>query len=337
MELELTNCSNLKMDYVVDLPKELNARTVPPILKNLQGENVAVYTLDMANVRMVRPAGICFLVCMLAVLAPKRGSRGVRIRIVNLSESVESFLCTLGFFSTLKKRVALIGSEDMIANDERRRRRNEKAANDAYWRGGQESDKPLVWPIETIFEKSTEGYLSNSQFESDCARFIDRAVVKFRGLFIEELGMAHVDQGLFWQSNRELYKNIYDHSESWGIVSVFGRPNHGTIFTYHDVGIGMLASINVNHEEGEQLTSDLEAIKWAIVDGNSSKKIGNEGWTENSGVGLSIVSEMVIESRGRIEIRTGGTIYCHDGQSDWRSLNTDFFPGTHVSVFIPSN
>ena len=41
------------MEYVVDLPKELNARTVPLILKNLKEQNATVYTIDMENVRMV--------------------------------------------------------------------------------------------------------------------------------------------------------------------------------------------------------------------------------------------------------------------------------------------
>ena len=53
VELEPPNCSNQRMEYVVDLPKELNARTVPLILKNLKEQNATVYTIDMENVRMV--------------------------------------------------------------------------------------------------------------------------------------------------------------------------------------------------------------------------------------------------------------------------------------------
>ncbi|MGZ8748804.1 MAG: ATP-binding protein, partial [Mycobacterium sp.] len=154
--------------------------------------------------------------------------------------------------------------------------------------------QPVILPIELVAD-SQDCVVASSR-DTDCTRFLNRAAEVFEVLPTAGFQIFSGDLRDFWRILAELYKNIYDHSNSWGLVTVVARPQYGTVISFHDLGIGILKS--VESLGARSLTSDEQAIRWALIEGNSSK-VGN------SGLGLALVSRFVSTCVGQFEIRSG--------------------------------
>ena len=126
-----------------------------------------------------------------------------------------------------------------------------------------------------------------------------------------------------------LYKNVYEHSQSWGLATIVARPAHGTVVSYHDIGIGIPGSLRSSPSVQPRFGTDREAIAWALEEGHSSRK-------GNSGLGLSLVSGYVEAAQGTIEIRSGSCRLYRTGPSNkWLADEVTPFAGTHISFHLP--
>ena len=128
----------------------------------------------------------------------------------------------------------------------------------------------------------------------------------------------------FRQSNIELYKNIFHHSESWGIGSIHARPKHGTTVCYCDIGIGFMASV-------KKFQTEAQSIEWALVDGHTSKPNG-----DNDGYGFTLIQEFVFKRKGSISIRSGDCLMELDSNLRFKTRTVPRFLGVQLSFFIPA-
>jgi hypothetical protein len=308
---------------------EVNARTIDSLIP--KGEipaSMSEITLDMSDVRLVKPAGICHLLCFLAWLSGQSRSF-LPVRVIQPPEAVASYLATLGFFSALRSITRLIGCENLIRlEQDRRNRRLERLRGRTVGIHRQtRPPRPVVLPIEVILQRSpTE---TTDSFESNCMGFVSRAADTFEQLFESQLGVAFANVRQFWQANVELYKNIYEHSQSWGLATIVARPGHGTVVSYHDIGVGIRGSLNASQAVQPKFATDGEAIRWALQEGHTSKQ-------GNSGLGLSLVTGYVQAAVGTIEIRSGGCRLFRSGPaSEWVAQEVSAVVGTHVSFHLP--
>lgn len=314
----------------------LNARSLDAVLSEfpLTTHSPDEIVLDMTHVRHVKPGGVGQLVSFLSWFSSRGGAPTVPTTIVGLSEPVASFLATLGVFSILKRHAGLTDAEHLIDLEHQRRTRGQ--ARDRMRPLGvqatQSAPAAVVMPMELIPKgTSTLSVTAKAEFEYQCNEFVNRAVDKFEHLFQAGFlgGILHPQQ--FWHANVELYKNVFEHSESWGLAIVFATPKPptpGTVVSYHDWGIGIPASVARVLPSG---THDEAAIRWAIKERNTTRP-GNDG------LGLSIVADCVRTLQGRIEVRSGSCRLIGDGgDGGWIGQQVPRLPGTHISFFIPSS
>ena len=224
----------------------------------------------------------------------------------------------------------------MVRSESEKKQLRRKRQKQAIFDNSFDDDgHPIVWPIETIPRKG--GSIGDKDFENACQYFVNYAAGTFDRLFSSShFNFNKGDKHNFWSSNVELWMNIFEHSDSWGLATIHANPSHGTTVCYHDVGMGIKGSVNSSSKAGkefEKFETDCNAMKWALKEGNSSKLGGN-------GIGLSIVEDFVLSRRGTIEIRSGECLLQkrpgdQPGEKYWRSNNVPWFPGTQINFFVP--
>lgn len=127
------------------------------------------------------------------------------------------------------------------------------------------------------------------------------------------------------ESIYEIFINAQIHSESEFIYTC-GQffPKTNTIeFTITDTGIGFKNKIN---ERFKSSLSSIQAIKWALMDGNSTKE------NVSGGIGLAILTEFVKMNKGKFQIVSDSGFYQLDSKDEQSKQFDGAFPGTIVNM-----
>lgn len=309
------------------------------IQKKRMSHTIVDMVLDLSDARYIEPEGALYLVCLCSVLTTgkmKEIASPASFCLRRPPEGVLTYLTTLNFFIQMSGKARLLGCEDLVhlEHERRQRSRNEQASNtlDNHLNA---DDHPIIWPMETIDRKL--GSIDRGDFEDTCSHFINNAYDQFGKLFSSShFNFDEANMKEFFSANGELYKNIYEHSDSWGLGLIHARPYYGTTVCYDDIGIGVKESVNSSPKAGRQFEKfemDYEAMKWALTEGHSSKISGD-------GEGLSIVEDFVLSRNGTVEIRSGRCFMYkkpgdESGEENWRVRNVPEFPGTQIKFFIP--
>lgn len=272
--------------------------------------------LDLSQIKYIDPEGALALICFCSAI--KRKNKNANFHFVYPIESVLNYLKTLGFFGQMSDKAGVIEIQDIVHYENElkheRRIRQKKYSN-------QINLKSIIFPFKTISQQID--FMGGSDFENMIGKFVKSIIHSFTELFKSpHYNFNGEDQHNFLLSNVELYKNIFEHSESWGIASIHARPNHGTTVCYYDIGIGFKASVG-------KFDSERESIEWALIDGNSSKP-----GDDNDGFGLTIVQDFVLKRNGKIKIRSGDCLLQIASTSKQKN-KVSKFPGVQISYFIP--
>jgi len=272
--------------------------------------------LDFSGIKFIDTEGALSLICFCSAI--KRKNENTNFNFVYPTENVLRYLITIGFFGQMNDKVGYEGRQDIIhyenESKEERRLKQRKILN-------RESPKSIILPIETI-PKQMDSF-GGMDFENRVGIFTNHVIDSFDELFSSEhYNFTGEDQHNFLLSNVELYKNIFEHSKSWGIALIHARPNYGTTVCYYDIGIGFKASV-------AKFDTEHESIEWALIDGNSSK-LGDE----NDGFGLTIVQNFVLKRKGKLKIRSGDYLF-QIISSSIEKQKVPKFSGVQISYFIP--
>lgn len=156
------------------------------------------------------------------------------------------------------------------------------------------------------------------------ANYLDRHL---RGKGIPRMSQAMGKR--FTQSVFEVYQNSVIHSKSSVGLFICGQfyPQLQRLdLTIADAGIGIRT--NVRRRLGPLITS-VEAIRWALQEGNTTKGSGQPG-----GVGLKFLTDFIELNGGRIQIASRYGFYeHHQGAETFLKLIADL-PGTTVNLEI---
>ncbi len=133
----------------------------------------------------------------------------------------------------------------------------------------------------------------------------------------------------FRQSLLEIFLNARIHSESKSGVAVCGQfyPNmHRLDFSISDAGIGIRD--NVRRYTGNPKVNSLNAIRWALTEGKTTKK------DQPGGLGLKLIKEFIEINGGKLQIvsRFGYYEFSSNGEI-FEKMEHDF-PGTCVNIEI---
>jgi len=162
---------------------------------------------------------------------------------------------------------------------------------------------------------------------SDGGRFEDYIQYHLKGK-----GIPDMSEGLgriFKQSIFEVFQNVVIHSGSRLGVFVCGQfyPNLQRLdLTLADWGVGMRTNVR-NYLK--QNVSSVEAIRWALMQGHTTKTGSQPG-----GVGLTFLKEFITSNEGKIQIVSRQGFYeFQSGKEEVFKMESDY-PGTVVNLEI---
>lgn len=318
----------------------VTARTLDAILKEATRQkgrespepDVVNLIVDLSRVNVIRPDGAIGLVCLCSALMTNKVKEirsPTTIYLRRPPERVLSYLTRIGFFTQMSVKANLLGHGDLVHLEDQWKERDRNERTQGILGERFDSDKrPIVWPMQLIGRR--EDQYTRRDFEDACQHLVNNAADHFYKLFSSRhFNFDESDRHDFLLANYELYMNVYDHSGSWGLAMIHARPEYGTFMCCSDIGMGIRESVNASPNIKRNFDTDYDAIKWAVVEGNSSKVGGN-------GLGLNIVEDFVSSRKGIIEIRSGECLLQkRSGDADWEAHRVPWFPGTQVNVFVP--
>lgn len=142
----------------------------------------------------------------------------------------------------------------------------------------------------------------------------------------------------------EQFSNVFRHSESevgFFCSGQFYPKKKEFYFTIVDNGVTIKHNVNkylkkltkenkglLNFSKYQELNG-LEAIKWALIDNNST--------TGSGGFGLSLLKELIMKSKGRLEIVSNDGYYQINGGIESGEILQKKFNGTIISVGLSTD
>lgn len=310
-----TDFENDKISFV--LPENVSANILDTLIVTYRNvSELQSIDINFSKVKYIDIEGAVSVICFFASL--KQKNKRIKFNLTYPIESVFSYLLTLGFFGQLITRLEIIEGQTIISYEKNLiQERKIKQKINSF----KIPSNPIILPIEIIQQK--QDWISGSDFESMLGTFVNQAMNSLEAIRESPFyNFDGKDYYSFRESNVELYKNIFQHSKSWGLTTIHARPKYGTTVCYYDIGIGFKESIGL-------FKSDEEAIKWALIDGHTSKPEG-----DNDGFGLTLVQDFVFERNGAIKIRSGSCLL-QITSSGIKTTTVPFFPGAQISFFVP--
>lgn len=148
---------------------------------------------------------------------------------------------------------------------------------------------------------------------------------KLAGIFVSRLG--------------EMYLNALEHSEAKYTIGAkfFNERKDKYCFCCYDTGIGIPSSVNkYRTSNGEIILSDVDAVKWALKQGHSTKQAIPNSFeaTVPRGVGLSLLNSFAKANQGTIQICTGKALYIYDKNGEHYYYLDKEFMGTFFQMEI---
>ena len=124
----------------------------------------------------------------------------------------------------------------------------------------------------------------------------------------------------------EIFINAQAHGDTKNIFSC-GQfyPQKGKV-DLSIVNLGSTIQKNVSHYK-KLNTSSIEAIKWAIQEGNTTRKDVIPG-----GMGLSILLSFIALNRGRVQIISGDGYWENSQSGPYKNSFANYFDGTIVNI-----
>jgi len=324
----------------ISLGYELNTNTFENLLVELLQKMQAQCLIgnkiifDMSKLKHIRIGGLINFLSLCGAIRMGNLLEDMEIQRIDFkfpSTKIMDYLHWMQFFKVSSICGIIENSESLSKEDEKffeiwgGKIRKYRSEIDPMKR---EQYKARIFPIRFIPLSA-----KIADFESECIRFVNDLVDVFEPVLEYDLNFPKKLRRGFWESNKELFKNIYDHSKSWGIVAVQVLKDE-VVFSYSDIGIGIKNSLQETLMTKYNLDEidDCFAIKEAIKKGISSKKLDLEN-SSNLGLGLYIVTEYTKKTKGRMLIRSGKCLYSING----KPKKVQYFPGTQIHIALPKS
>lgn len=129
------------------------------------------------------------------------------------------------------------------------------------------------------------------------------------------------------ESIYEIFVNAQIHSNTDYIYTCgqFFPAKHKIEFTIVDMGLGFKNIINNRFKENKTPLTSIQAIKWALIDGNTTKT------DVSGGLGLSLLTEFIKLNKGKFQIISDDGFY-EFGKAEHSYTLDAPFPGTVVNM-----
>lgn len=314
---------------LIRLPRKIEHNIIYEI--NIINYPIRLIIIDFKDTSYVTLSGLMYLICFIAFLNKENKdlySITTYCELINLKENILNILMNFGFFEQMvsKGNLFRVNNVDILMNrallEEEKRYVNHQIQKSK----SENKTRNLILPISTIItggKKYYETYVGN--FRNRFSDFYEKMVnLGFFSFSLNSEEDYKREFSNFSNAIFEISKNIYDHSNSWGLGAIHAREN-GIEIAYYDIGDGIAKSMKSCTEYAG--ISDLIAIKTAFIDGKSSKSENGN----NKGRGFTKMLDFTQKRNGYFSVRTGNY---HFRNGKEKEIN--WFPGTQIVIFIPN-
>jgi len=188
------------------------------ILDLLVNETIKIYKynkvvfnniiIDFSQIKYIDTEGALYLICFCSAI--KRKNPKTNFHLKYPSEKVFYYLISLGFFGQICNKLGIIDGQDIIHYENEMKL--DRRIQQKNYSKNLETDS-IILPIETI-PKQTD-LLNGQNFEKIVGLFTNNALDSLNILVtLPQYHFSGEDYYHFRQSNIELFKNIFHHSES---------------------------------------------------------------------------------------------------------------------------
>lgn len=299
----------LKFDRRVDYKLYENFEKIQSLEKLI----FYIVYLDFSETKFVTLPGAVYIIFFLDHL---RRKKQIETRIIDIDYSITSILSKYGFFNCAK----LYGSLVLDQNIENINTKHLENLN-------IQDLSSLYWPIRTIPEKS------GHHFESDESGFTNSFIEYFnmlnnRGKLDTYKDNLDIIKKGFVKAAYELGKNIWEHSQSWGLYAIQSADKTKTNLVICDNGVGFIGSFKLRNPGYSGSTKkNKELLEWLLIDGNSSKG------EDKNGHGLTRVIDFIRVTNGILLIRTDQFEITVKGKQTIPEIKENtFFKGTQIFI-----
>ena len=282
-----------------------------------------ILDLDFSNTLFITLPGAIYLVFIVhaVVESKKKQNNYFETAITNYSEKTLAMLSNFGSIEMLK----LYGNLKVAKDVE-----DHSISRVKYWKSLNNlspKTQSIYWPMSNIPLKLGDRYEQNVR--SFYGNFIDYFKVILNAGLINSDYLKTVDfiEKYFNKSINEATKNIWDHSESWGMASIQSTEYTKTTLCLFDFGVGFINSyVKRKGLYNRDLKSDMEVLVWLFQEGNTSQSSGNHGH------GLSIIQKFIDMTNGTLLISTDSYLLTYTKKRGLVINQKGYFPGSQIMI-----
>ncbi|MFC1817196.1 hypothetical protein ACFL0M_14965 [Thermodesulfobacteriota bacterium] len=177
-------------------------------------------------------------------------------------------------------------------------------------------------------------------FENDCQKFVNQIVEVFYKALVDRLGFSVDMANNFWEPNKEIFENIYKHSDSWGfsIIQCFQKE---VIICYADIGFGVMHTLNkYQNEVLEKLPMCREWNDGSAILGAFLPRLTCLPG-KSRGLGLFYLENYINKYCGTMEYRSGRAKVILKPNKEANRMQrkgtfVEYIPGVQISIKIPA-
>lgn len=276
---------------------------------------IEILILNFTKTRFSTLPGALYTL-LFSILISKVNKDNVTLQLRGINFNVLNFFMSLGLLSKLVNRAGAQIDNKFLQQEF------------LLIKKSVPNEKSIIFPITSISYSKDKSY-----FNDYTKWFVDNFSLFFSKLVqypIYRFSSSSIDFQELFETLFEIIKNIFDHSESEGFGGIHAsRSNHGTTIAFYDYGIGIVKSVLKSKKE-IVAQSEIDIIKWALKDGNSSKKEGG-----NQGHGLTILQDFCKSKNAILTIRTGKHQFTFTAIKIVIKPVSDF-PGTQIVLYNPN-
>jgi hypothetical protein len=233
-----------------------------------------------------------------------------------------TLLCNFGFINIMGIYGKLKVSREIIEFAESRPK---------YWKNILQNSKinltQIHWPISIIPTKV------GTHFQNEIIKFHNDFIDFFKGIINAGL-ISNLDyqkeefiEKHFTKAINEATKNVWDHSESWGMASIESNRSSNTTLCLFDFGVGFIKSyIKRIGDYKRTVENDKEILLWLFKEGNTSQSGVNHGH------GLSIIQKFTDITQGKLLISTDKYLINYNKRNGLRITEKKYYPGTQIMI-----
>jgi hypothetical protein len=293
------------------------------LYKSIETNQFNSLYLDFSKTKFITlPGALYLLMIVYFVINFFKNHKVIETYIFGYSEKILDILLNFGCINSLKSYCNLNLDSEL---DQRSRSRL------SFWdyrvRNINKRLNSIYWPISPIPLK--HGNNSDQGLFKFFNNFIDsfKAICQCEMIENWERGTLDYLELNFVKAINELTKNVWDHSDSWGVASIQSNRINKTTFCIFDFGVGFINSyIKRKGPYKRSISEDKRTLDWLLEEGHSS----NTG--DNHGHGLSVIKKFIEIADGVLLISTDNYIITYSNKTNLKIDVKSYFPGTQIMM-----